>query len=103
MAWYQELEYDGQPVPSAYNKMPPINETWRDYWAAFWELSGSRPLSMGGMGEIPYGEICCWLDENEIDCTHERCNFRRWIKLIDRLYLKAMDEKRERESKAKRK
>jgi len=56
-----------------------------------------------GLGYIPYSEITCYLDENEILHPDERSQYRRFIVFLDNIYVKINNEKSEAKSKTKRK
>lgn len=56
-------------------------------WRGFYALTGSRAITMGGVGPIPYFQILAYLDENEVDDPDERRELFHLIGRMDQEYL----------------
>jgi hypothetical protein len=61
-------------------------------WNAFIELNSSRTVGFG-VSNIPYSEITNWMDENLIKTLEERNHFRKFIRLVDEIWVGHMNEK----------
>ena len=61
-------------------------------------LSSSRRIGFS-MGGIPYTEVTSWLDENRIVQFEERERFRRFINLIDGVYVEEKTPKTDKKNK----
>ena len=70
------------------------------FWDAFNTLTMSRSSGFG-VGAIPLSEVKAYLDINEIYDVGDRLEFTRWIRFLDGVYLKLVNNKRENESKSK--
>jgi hypothetical protein len=61
-------------------------------WNAFIELNSSRTVGFG-VSNIPYSEITNWLDENMISSLEERRHYRKFIGIVDNIWVGHMNEK----------
>jgi hypothetical protein len=57
---------------------------------AFDELSTDRPVTMGGMGPIPRASISDYIRDEGVSHAHA---FRRLIRALDNVYLRAVRER----------
>jgi len=88
------------PVPQSFLDQPELTQESAPYYLAFNEVSTSRQMGMG-LGHIPYSEITGYLNENDIDHPEDRKRYRKFIVLLDNLYVKKSNEKSENKSKKK--
>ena len=77
-------------------KDEPELHIWNRFaWGGFHALTGSRPVTMGGFGPIPFGTMTAWLDEMEIVDRDERDELLRMLGEMDRAYLEWVNRKRD--------
>ena len=97
-SFIQKLEEEGVVIKErekSREEMPDLFFDAVPFWNAFQELSASRQSGFG-IGHIPYSEISCWLDENDIISMETRRHYRRFISFIDGLWVGKMNEKQDR-------
>lgn len=66
--------------------MPQLYDDLIPYWAAFQELSMTRPVGMG-VGAIPFQEIVAWLDLHQITSLEDRLEYAKWVRYLDGVFL----------------
>ena len=85
------MEDEGHVIPELVDR-PEIFQDAIPYFAAFRELSTSRPMGFG-VGFIPHSEIHSYLNEHQIYSYEERDEYFNWIQFIDRLYVTHSNKK----------
>jgi hypothetical protein len=61
-------------------------------WNAFIELNASRTVGFG-VSNIPYSEITNWLDENLVFSLEDRQHYRKFIGIVDSIWVGHMNDK----------
>jgi hypothetical protein len=81
----------GLPCP-ALDQMPELFASNQWVYEGFFQLCGSRPITMsGGFAPVPVSEICAWLELNGIHDLDDRTTFLRLIQALDAAWLKRMN------------
>ncbi|MCP3684780.1 MAG: hypothetical protein GY861_19095 [bacterium] len=81
-----DIEEDtGNTLPPLQEE-PDLNDCVVPYWRAFTTLAPSRQAGMG-LGYIPYSEIICYLNENDIFDQEERARMLNVVQFIDSEYV----------------
>jgi hypothetical protein len=82
-------------IPKALLDKPDMRPGLKLYYDGFWALSGDRPLTMGGIGQIPFASIDRYARRAGIDGRDEFDRFRMMIIRMDDAFVKHANTKPE--------
>ncbi|MGJ0508858.1 MAG: phage tail assembly chaperone [Methylocystis sp.] len=81
--WLLEEAADGDPVAvRAISAWPEIAPHLQFVWEAFWGLGSDRPLTMGGVGAIPFSSIDRYAMRFSITDPDQFSRFIRLLRLL---------------------
>lgn len=94
------MEEETGVTPKALLDKPKLGFAEQWYFDVFFDLSGSRRSSMGGLMPIPYSELVGYCQYYEITELEEKALLAKYLRAMDLEYLDIQSEKRDADSKA---
>lgn len=90
--WLERLADEGHEIP-AVEERPQLYEDLILDWQAFLTISASRPQGLSGIAPLPLTEILAYAKIYDITDGEELQHFVTRIRLMDRLYIEAANDK----------
>jgi hypothetical protein len=92
--WLDEEAAEGNSVATkAIDDRPEVEAHLQFVWAAFWELGSDRPVTMGGVGAIPFSAIDRYAQRAGVDDPDQFARFLQLIRCLDAPYLAHVNKK----------